>query len=48
MTRLKGKVAIITGPVEVALANEAVRKNLMDQLPLQRFGKVEDVGYGVL
>lgn len=39
---------IVTGLVEDALANESVRKNLMDQLPLQRFGKVEDVGYGVL
>jgi NAD(P)-dependent dehydrogenase (short-subunit alcohol dehydrogenase family) len=39
---------IMTGLVKEALENEAVRKNLMDQLPLQRFGKVEDVGYGVL
>lgn len=39
---------IVTGLVKEALENETVRKNLMDQLPLQRFGKVEDVGYGVL
>ncbi len=39
---------IVTGLVHEALENETVRKNLMDQLPLQRFGKVEDVGYGVL
>ncbi|MFJ7729205.1 SDR family NAD(P)-dependent oxidoreductase [Neobacillus sp. NPDC097160] len=39
---------IMTALVTEALENEVTRKNLMEQLPLQRFGKVEDVGYGVL
>lgn len=39
---------IMTALIKDALENEIVRRNLMDQLPMGRFGKVEDVGYGVL
>lgn len=39
---------ITTDFVKEALTNDVIRKNLLDQLPMKRFGKQEDVAFGVL
>jgi len=39
---------IMTDLVKDALGNESIHRNLLNQLPLKRFGQVKDVAYGVL